>query len=276
MQNPIGIEDAEAVAPAPQKAPVRARDLLAAKARASGVHFTLSLVIASAVFLAIYFIWYPGALFSAAGGRGLLTIIFLVDVTLGPVLTFIVFKRGKKSLVFDLSVIALVQLAALCYGVHAVFLARPAYIAFVKDRFDLAVAADLSPKELEKARGSGYERIPLDGPRVVAVRIPSDPEESMRIAQDALAGGPDLYGYPRFYRPYGEVKDDVLRVARPVAELGRFNAAEDVARELARAGQPAETLRFVPMRATVRDLAVLVDARTAAVVRISGLRPWPY
>src|SRR4051812_17228335 len=81
--------------------------------RAASVHFAISLAIATSVFLAIYFVWFPGALFAGAGGRGLLLLIFFVDVTIGPLLTFIVFVPGKKNLVLDLCVIAALQLGAL-------------------------------------------------------------------------------------------------------------------------------------------------------------------
>src|SRR3954467_13186844 len=80
------------------------------RVRASAVHFTLSVIIATAVFCIIYFVWFPGVLFDGAGGSALLRLIFFVDVTLGPLLTFIVFVPRKKSLVFDLSVIAALQL----------------------------------------------------------------------------------------------------------------------------------------------------------------------
>src|SRR6478735_670743 len=72
--------------------------------KAGGTHFAISLTVAAVVFSTIYFVWFPGVLFDGAGGRDLLQLIILVDVTLGPLLTFVVVVPGKRSLVFDLAV----------------------------------------------------------------------------------------------------------------------------------------------------------------------------
>jgi hypothetical protein len=267
--------DEGAPVPAPQRAP-RPPFGLRPRLRAGGVHFAISLAIATSVFLVIYFVWFPGVLFEGAGGRDLLRLIFFVDVTLGPLLTFIVFVPGKKSLVFDLAVIAAMQLAALGYGVWTMFEIRPVYIVFVKDRFELARADDISAEELAKVRGTPLARLPLDGPHLMGARLPTDPDEQFRISQSALAGGPDLYGYPRYYRPYEEVRGEVLRASAPAGDLRKYNDPARVAEAIARSGRPEAELRYAAMRSGKTDLAVLVDARTGDLVAITALRPWPY
>ena len=247
---------------------------LRTRLKASGAHFALSLLVAATVFCVIFFVWFPGVLFENAGGRRLVQLIFFVDVTLGPLLTFVVFVPGKKSLVFDLAVIACLQLGALAYGVWTMFNIRPVYIVFAQDRFDLARADDISAKELERAKGTPYERLPFDGPHVVGVNLPKDPDEQFAISQAALAGGPDLFGYPRFYRPYGEVRAQVMKASMAVDELKRFNPPARVDAEVARIGRPAGELRAVPMRSGKVDLTVFIDAKTGDVVRFSALRPW--
>ena len=246
------------------------------RARAAGIHFGISLAIALTAFLTIYFLWFPGVLFEGAGGRDLLQLIFFVDVTLGPLLTFLVFVPGKKGLVMDLAIIAALQLAALAYGVHTVYEGRPVYIAFARDRFDLARANDITPAELAKVKGTAYATLPLDGPRVVGVKLPTDPDEQFRISQAVMAGGPDLFGYPRYYRPYAEVRDEVLKASAPFADLAKYNPKERVDAELAKLGRAPETVRFVPMRSGKRDLAVLVDAKTGDYLGPIALKPWPY
>lgn len=80
------------------------------------IHLGLSSALALGVTSLLVFGWYPWPYFMALGGLMLVALIVGVDVVLGPLLTFIVFKPGKKSLKFDLTVIALVQAAALGYG----------------------------------------------------------------------------------------------------------------------------------------------------------------
>src|SRR4051812_39853954 len=94
--------------------------------RAATLHLALSAAIAAAVFLPIYFFWYPDVLFSKAGGRDLFFLILGVDVTIGPLITFVIFVPRKKGLAFDLAVIAILQTAALAYGVYVLFESRPA------------------------------------------------------------------------------------------------------------------------------------------------------
>jgi len=54
-------------------------------------------------------------------------------VCLGPLLTLAVFDPKKKELKRDLSIILLIQLSALFYGIYTVSVARPAYIVFAVD-----------------------------------------------------------------------------------------------------------------------------------------------
>src|SRR6185503_7388028 len=120
--------------------------------QASGLHLLISIAIAVAVVALMLSLWFPGELFEAAGGNDLLIILIGVDVVVGPLITLVIFRAGKPGLKFDLAVIAVLQVAALVYGMHAVYLARPAFIVFVKDQFQMVSAAQLDPDELAKAK----------------------------------------------------------------------------------------------------------------------------
>src|SRR4051812_10875535 len=102
--------------------------------KAGLTHFGISLTVAGLVYVAVRYLWYPGALFEIAGGLELLLLIISVDVTLGPLVTLIVFKPGKWGLKFDLAVIGILQSAALVYGLYTIAESRPVYVTFVKDR----------------------------------------------------------------------------------------------------------------------------------------------
>jgi hypothetical protein len=58
-------------------------------------------------------VWYPQHYFAAMGGTTLILLLIGVDVVIGPLITLIVFDPKKKSLRFDLAVIAVLQLGAL-------------------------------------------------------------------------------------------------------------------------------------------------------------------
>jgi len=246
------------------------------RVRAGLIHLALSAAIAAAVFLPIYFFWYPDVLFERAGGRDLFFLIVAVDVVIGPLITFTIFVPGKKGLLFDLVVIAFMQSAALTYGVYVLFESRPAYMVFVKDRFELVRVNQFPETELAKARGTGYEKMPLTGPKVVAVRLPKDANEQQRIMMAALAGM-DMQYFPQHYVPYDAVRADVRASALPLEELRKRNRdrVAEVSAELGKLGRKEDEVRFLPLRTGKAELTVLLDAKSADVLKITGLNPWP-
>jgi hypothetical protein len=243
--------------------------------RAALIHIALSAAIALAVFLPIYFFWYPDVLFESAGGKDLFLMIVGVDVTLGPLVTLLIFKPGKWGLKFDLVTIALLQSCALAYGVSVLFEARPAYIAYVKDRYEIVRANSFPEGELAKAHAKGYDKLPVTGPKLVGVRLPKDPDEQFNLMISAFAGVDAQY-YPRYYVPYDEVRDEVRMEAMPIETLRKRNPHRipEIDRAVAATGMPADQVRFLPMRSGKTDLTVLVDRRTGDVLRITSLIPW--
>jgi len=237
--------------------------------QASALHLALSALIALAVLAAMLELWYPGPLFRAMGGNGLFFIVIGVDVVLGPLVTLVVFRRGKRGLKFDLTVIALLQLAALAYGLRVVYLAHPAYIVFVKDRFEVAMPAGLDPAELAKARFPQFRTLPWGAPVLAAADFPADPQERSRLASLALAGL-DLQSFPKYWAPYGDRAQEVLAKAQTIERLRATDPgiARIVDAYLASSGTRTEDVRYVGLRARRAWIAVLVDARTARPVKM--------
>src|SRR5689334_2185147 len=141
--------------------------------KAALIHLGISATIATATLIFMLTVWYPGPFFTAVGGAGLVLILLGVDVTIGPLITLVVFNPVKKSLRMDLTIVALLQLAAFLYGVSVIFEARPVYVAFAVDRFELVRAADLDPEDVKKAKLERFRSLPLLRPEVIAVRRPT-------------------------------------------------------------------------------------------------------
>ena len=102
-------------------------DLIKAKLKASGIHLGISIFIFFGILYLILVEWYPGVLFEAEGGWSGIKLMAAVDLVLGPSLTLIIFNhtKAKKEIVFDLSLIALVQISALIWGGLQVYSERP-------------------------------------------------------------------------------------------------------------------------------------------------------
>lgn len=113
--------------------------------RAAAIHLGISALVAAAAAWLVFAVWYPYPYREISGGRELFTLIVVVDVILGPLMTLIIFNRTKPrtELVRDLAVVALIQLAGLGYGLWSVYAARPVHMVFEFDRFRAVHAVDV-------------------------------------------------------------------------------------------------------------------------------------
>lgn len=241
--------------------------------RAALIHLGISALVATVACAIILLLWYPGALFRASGGRDLLVLLVSVDVVLGPLLTLIVFKAGKQTLRFDLSVIAAMQLAALIYGATVVFLARPVFMAHNGDRFELIPANALTPEKLSVAPAP-YRSLSLTGPVTVSTKMPADPTEQMNIMTTAVEGGDDLQHLPQHYVPLQESKVVLQKLGKPLDKLRELNADQKMEVDQLIARYPGAQVRYFPLKAKREDMAALVDVSSAQVLEVVPLKPW--
>ena len=242
--------------------------------RASAVYLALTATVAILVFVSVHYLWYPGALFSAAGGRELFFLISGIDLVLGPLIVFIIYRPGKRGLKMDLAIIGTLQLAALAAGIWVLFESRPAYIVFVKDRFELVRANDIAEEDRAKA-AAPFARAPLTGPLVVGAILPKDPDEQFKLIMSSMSGR-DVQFFPKYYVPYEDVKGDVMLKAGPMSRLRELNPGGAVDALEKKLGKGDADVRFLPMRAEKHDLTVIVDNVRAEVLDIARLRPWEF
>lgn len=238
------------------------------KLRASGIHLGLSLAVALLAGLLVFGLWYPYPYREISGGRELFLIVVSVDVVLGPLITFVIFSRGKPlpELKRDLAFVVLIQLSALGYGLWTVFIARPVHLVFEVDRFRAVHAVDVDAGLLKK-KPAGVQAMPLSGPTLLAVRPFKDGNESAEATMAALQGA-DLGARPDLWKPYPAAKAEVLAAAKPALSLKtRFSKdAGEIDRVLRAAGRTAENTAYLPMVGRKSFWTVFLDPTTAEVV----------
>lgn len=261
---------AESVLPAP--GPIKFASGMT-RWKASAIHLSISAVIGLSVLAAMVLVWYPSPYFQAVGGLKLAAILVSVDVVLGPLITLIIFNREKKSLKFDLSCIALLQLAALIYGVHVVYAARPVYIVFAIDRFDVVTANQIDAMEQQKAMKPEFKSLPITGPQMVVVEKPRDPQEQNRLL-DAMFGGYDLPQFPQYYVPYEERKDAVLAKAKPIWELARIKPEANESARRVQDRFAARNLVYLPLHTKSEIFTAILDESSAEIVDVLPVDPW--
>lgn len=232
-------------------------------------HLFISTCIAVSVIAIVFFVWYPAPLHTAAGVTQIFLLLLAVDVVLGPLLTLIVYKTGKKTLIMDLTVIALLQLSALGYGVWTVAEGRPAWLVFGGDRFELVRVPDIDQRNI--GMHALYSTPAWTGPQWVGAVMPLDPETRNDIVFESVSGGFDIYQRPNLYRHLQEVKASIQKHAQELSLLNEFNADNDVQNAVQK--YPFATA-WLPLRAKHQNMVVLINKETAEVIAIVDLRPW--
>ena len=113
------------------------KDKFIPKLKATSIHLSLSLLIFMVILYYILYHWYPEPFFTAQGGWQGIQLMAVVDLVLGPLLTFIIFNhlKKRKEIIFDLSLIAVVQISALTWGGYQVYSQRPIALVFWNEEF---------------------------------------------------------------------------------------------------------------------------------------------
>ncbi|MGN7873669.1 TfpX/TfpZ family type IV pilin accessory protein [Roseateles sp. 22389] len=233
------------------------------RVRASAIHMVSCITVAMIVAALVLLIWYPWPYRVISGGEQLLFLVMGVDIIMGPLITLAIFDLRKPMQVLkrDLAVIVALQLAALFYGLHTVYIARPVALALEGTRFRVTTAVQVVSEELPRAP-EGLRSLPLDGPRLVATVEPSAEERGDAIFM-AMAGA-DLGARPLFWRAWGaDARRETLKAGKPIGPmLTSLADRSDVDAAIARTGRSADQLLAIPVIARRLDWSVLIDKTT--------------
>jgi hypothetical protein len=243
--------------------------------KAASIHLSISITIGLLVLALLFLVWYPQPYFDAAGGQHLILVLLCVDLVLGPMLTLILFKSGKKGMLFDLWMIAIVQSTALVYGLHVISQARPVFIVAAVDRFNVVAANDLDPADLAQGSKPEFRSRSWRGPRIVAAQLPPAGEERNDLIFSAL-GGKDIEQFPKYYVDYASEAGNFAASARPLKRLRHANpdATPVLDRWLAQHHRSEEDTVWMPVNTRTSALTMLLDKKTGAVLDALPIYPW--
>ncbi len=236
-----------------------------------GFHLALSALAVGAAVTLVVFVWYPPPFAQIEGIFPILLVMAGVDVGAGPLCTLVAASPGKSRahLARDLAIIGCVQAAALGYGLHTAFIARPVYVVYSVGQFEIEHANELTAAALAKARGTPFASVPFDGPRFVEARFPADKAEVERIILSAIRGGPDIKDMPRYYVAWPAAGTDAAKRAKPVSQISRTArlraAVDDLLREK---GIPSEDAAILPINGKIDQGTVVLQKSTLAIVGI--------
>lgn len=180
--------------------------------QAFGLHLLISLFVFMTLVAVIYFLWYPGVLFLNDGGFEGSKLIAGVDFFIGPVLTLMVYKVGKKSLPFDLACIALLQAVCLAGGMWTVWNTRPVAVVYAMGTFTSI------PYQTYKDYGVNPDDVPmLRGRWPVWVAVDLSPDEEAALRREVPARGMIItkaFFETAHYAPLAQAKDSLARYGK--------------------------------------------------------------
>ena len=233
-------------------------------------HLFISFLIALLVVGLVFFIWYPSPLATAVGVTNIFLMLLLIDVILGPLLGLLVYKEGKKTLKFDLSVIILIQIAALGYGVFSIEQGRPAWLVYNLNHFELVRKNDIILKNIDQAQ-SQFQQVSWTGPQFAAVKLAVSPQQRQNDMFTEVLGGISLAQQPARYVELTQAKNQIQQRALSLAELEQYNSKTEVEKTLAKYPNADA---WLPLKANAVDMVVLVNKESASIIKVVDLRPW--
>ena len=232
-------------------------------------HLSISLLIALLVIGLVFFVWYPSSLAQAVGVTHIFLMLLAIDVVVGPILGVLVYKEGKKSLKFDLTVIIFLQLTALCYGIYSIEQGRPAWLVYNVDRFELVRKNEIVDQNINQAKPQ-FQQLSWLKPQFVATEFAKDANQRSDNMFAEVLGGVSIAQRPERYVELNKAKKQMQQREQKLELLQQYNNKTDVDKILAKYPQATA---FLPMKASVVDMTVLIDQK-ANVVKIVDLRPW--
>ena len=160
---------------------------LKARLRAAGIHVSISVAIFLVFLSLILTKWYPPPYFLTDGGWQGIRIMLFVDIVLGPVMTLLIFNPAKtrRAILFDLSMIALVQSAALVWGVYAVYSQHPAAIVHWENRLISVTKEQLWEKDIDAGT---LRKFSDEHPPIIVAQYPKTTEGKKALLRRANQG----------------------------------------------------------------------------------------
>jgi predicted membrane protein len=247
--------------------------------RAFGMHLAGSVLVALLAAILVFVVWFPSPFADMVGGLELFGVLIAVDMVCGPLLTLVLFnpEKSRRELLLDLSLVVMLQVGALAYGVMTMWQARPVYLAYEVDRFVVVTYANIHPDDWSRM-ASGVPQPGWGGPRNIAVRVskPEDPDYLSQV-QISLSGLDAVYR-PDRWMPYEHGFVELKTRSRPMAELISLHprAQSQIEATMAKIARTPEELKWLPVQSRrSANWVCLLDRNSWQVLTFLPLAGYP-
>jgi len=244
--------------------------------QAFSIHFALSVMIFLTLVAIMVFFWFPGELFLIDGGLQGLKLVAIIDLILGPALTLVLWNTKKPELLFDVSVVAMFQIAALAYGFVTTYDQRTVAMVFAERTF-----VSLSNADLQKSSEILIEKeitpVPLSkfkaGRPVVVMAPPLDKDTFGQYLEDVMNGYPEAFQRNDQYMDLADGRDGMKKGALDKQDLEQLGWYEQVQQEVQAKGFDKETLEFYKFKTRYASGVAMFDTAALQIVDYLPLKP---
>lgn len=244
------------------------------KLRAASTHLWPTLLLLGVLAGLVLFAWYPNP-FRQFGESGKFALLLILSAGFaGPFLTWLVYSKGKRGLILDLSVIAIIQLAAITWGTFSLYQNRPFFMVYTVDRFEVLSERNV---DLTQVTEPMFLDKPYVGPILLYANLPSDPAAYQKFLQEVMfEGKPDLQFRPEFWSLYTERQQLVLQKSQSLEALlnARPDSADEIDKLVKDNGGDIHQLLFVPAMLKNGHFAVILDVLSGEVLDTLVIDPW--
>ena len=222
-----------------------------ARHKAALIHLVASIAIVGAVLAVPFLLWYPGALRPLSGIDHHLLVLFAAVLLVGPALTWLVYRTGKRGLRMDITVVVLIQLLFLGYASAMLARLRPVYLVGMDRHIELVRAVDIDRDDLASAvetrRGLSWT-----GPVLVGALVPAG----------TIFGIDEFARRPAYYIDYANIGPMLAQRGRTVedAKARSHAASRAVDGALAKLARDPDSIRVVPLVSQAGRAGMVVDA----------------
>lgn len=238
---------------------------------ASAIHLALSLLVFLSFIAVLYFLWIPGNLFFMDGGWQGVKLVAMVDLVLGPLLTLLLFKRGKPSLKFDMSVIASIQIAALAYGFYTTYNQRVVALVYADQRFSTVTLSEYrSSSEQLKTKGVEPQALTNFGDKL-PVHVYTEPFNSETYGgylESLFNDYPEIRERNDQYLSLEESAEQLREAQITKDSLVESGSLKEVEKLLVKNGRQLDDIELYPFKARYESGIAVVDPESARIVKI--------
>ena len=244
------------------------------RSRAALTHLVPTMLVLAVIASVVVFAWYPYPFWHFGKSGSFALSLILAAACAGPALTWVVYKKGKRGLLFDLWVIAIVQLAAIAWGTFSLYQARPFWMVHTVDQFEVLSMRDVDPAWVTDPK---FLDKPFAGPLLLFANMPADPVTYQKLVREIMFEGmPDIQFRPEFWSLYSEGKKVALQKSRPLAILrdARQDSSEAIDKVVNNHGGDITLLMFVPALQKDGAFSAILDAQSGDVIDTLMIDPW--